>query len=328
MQASGARAYARQRKSADSHHRMNDKTMSDVEGAHRRVPRKISWWHLVYVVLLLLTVLVCVIVCLSRESVCDAAMDNVSFASAIVSIVLAVVSIVVSLYATFSTYSNLGSMEHVDRSIRRSLKHLRNIRKIAGDNNKQLQKLTAGSIIEATPREIALKQDEEIHEEEIQEGRTAKADDSPSSSTATVSQTDLDAEKLSIREITAEIVEKALEKICSIFGFNDMRRNYRPKLMVGVPMIFDGVVENPDGRITLFEIKSIAPGALQLTPLHMMRRRIAMLGESFDLSNAHVYIVLVFRGNDKDKYLSRYRRFRTLHDTPNLTILYFNLDEL
>lgn len=302
-----------------------------------RIPAKISWWHLIYVIILLLVVLFCVIVCLSRQSVSDAAMDNVSFASAIVSIVLAVVSIVVSLYATFSTYSNLGSMEQVNSSIRNSLRHLRNIRKIAQDNNNKLNKLTSDDIIKATPEEIAMNNAVEHSEEIISKEEVKDTDVHPEASGPSVSQTPISsasANRENTREnqsskvdIVAEIEDKTFKKIKSIFGYSDMMRDYRLR-GTRFPMIFDGVVQRSDGTLTLFDIKVSLYGNTALTPLLMMRRGITMLRENYDLGNSHIYIVLVFRDNDKAKFLSRYRNDLALRDTPYLTILYFNLDEL
>lgn len=70
-------------------------------------------WFLVLLAFFLL-ILEFIIILMSRDAIYDARMDNVSFASAVGSIVLAVVSIFISMYASSSTQGNLNSMKDME----------------------------------------------------------------------------------------------------------------------------------------------------------------------------------------------------------------------
>lgn len=72
--------------------------------------------------------LIFVIVLMSKEAIADAAMANVSFASAVVSIVLAVLSIIISMIASARTQGNLDSMREVERKLNESIDRLKDIR--------------------------------------------------------------------------------------------------------------------------------------------------------------------------------------------------------
>lgn len=114
---------------------------------------KISASHILY--WLLITIIINIFLfCVCPGRVSDAAMDNVSFASAIVSIVLALVSIVYSMQSGFSSASQmegvreiegniqkeLGKFEELRQTISQSLDPInttvRNIQKTAGDIQK------------------------------------------------------------------------------------------------------------------------------------------------------------------------------------------------
>lgn len=77
--------------------------------------------HLIYLCIIFLIVLISVIICMSRESISETAMNNISFTSAIVSVVLALVSIFVSLYASNNTGQNLGSMKDIESRLRNAV---------------------------------------------------------------------------------------------------------------------------------------------------------------------------------------------------------------
>lgn len=307
----------------------------------------IHWWHLIYIIGMLLTILFCVIICLSKESVSDAAMDNVSFASAIVSIVLAVVSIVVSLYATFSTSANLGSMQDVAHGIKRSLSRLKSLKDVADDSNRRIQELTSKMLEKATPEEVLQKQAiEQIEAEEAAESENEKGsasnDDTPSeddkttesSDTAKGTSPDGTTQRQTItRHEISEIEAKAIEKVRDMLGLGDIMRDY--KLSVNdMTLMFDAVSESPLGKYTFIEV-GITPASPSFVEMRISRFRqtISMMFEKMQSAGSHVYYVVVFRDNNKSRFLSRIRLRRrnrpiTLSNTPYLTILYFNLNEL
>lgn len=331
----------------------------------RCIPRKISWWHLAYVVTLLLVVLICVIVCLSKESVSDAAMDNVSFASSIVSIVLAVVSIVVSLYATFSTSANLGSMQDVARGIRRSLNRLKLIKTVADDNNRRLEEIKTEMLQKATPEEIRRKRVEEqvdaaedaaierknvsedAHTEPPKETSAKESEGKPTSASGTSASSDVatqsgensDSAKEQPRiyipsshEI-ADIESRAIEKVRGMLGLGPIMRDYNLHID-GTATIFDGVYESPITKnYTFIEVTSVpmAYSAMVHMRLSRFRQRLQPIFQKMRPGANHIYYVMVFRNNDKAKFINRLVRGPRdifLRDTPYLTILYFNLDEL
>lgn len=89
--------------------------------------KKISIWHVIYLILLTVVVNVFLLaICPGRVS--EAAMDNISFASAIVSIVLALVSIVYSLQSGFSSSSQLDSIKNIEGNIHAELKNFQKLR--------------------------------------------------------------------------------------------------------------------------------------------------------------------------------------------------------
>ncbi|WP_282193650.1 hypothetical protein [Muribaculum intestinale] len=307
----------------------------------------IHWWHLIYIIGILLTILFCVIICLSKESVSDAAMDNVSFASAIVSIVLAVVSIVVSLYATFSTSANLGSMQDVAHGIKRSLSKIKSLKDVADDSNRRIQELTSRMLEKATPEEVRQKQDIEQIEAEVaaeaeNHNGSVSDDDAPSeddtnsesSDTAKGTSPNGTIQKQAItRHEISEIEAKAIEKVSDMLGLGDIMRDY--KLSVNdMTLMFDAVSESPSGQYTFIEV-GITPASPSFVEMRISRFRqyISMMFERMQSAGSHVYYVVVFRDNNKSRFLSRIRLRRRnrsiiLSNTPYLTILYFNLNEL
>lgn len=323
----------------------------------------ISWWHIAYLCVIFLIIIIALIVCMSRESVSDAAMDNVSFASSIVSIVLAVVSIVVSLYATFSTSANLGSMQDVAQGIRRSLNRLRSIKNVADDNNRRLEEIKAGMLQKATPEEIRRKQIEEQVDaaEEVsmerksdpEYARTEQPTETPlkleSEPTATspassdvATQTSGENQEspkeqqrmyVPSRHEIARIESRAIEKVCGMLGLGTIMRDYNLRID-DTNTIFDGVYESPvTNSYTFIEVTSVpmAHGGMIHMRLSRFRQRIQPIFEKMRPGANHIYYVVVFRNNDKSVFINRLVRSPhdlILRDTPYLTILYLNLDEL
>lgn len=323
----------------------------------------ISWWHIAYLCVIFLIIIIALIVCMSRESVSDAAMDNVSFASSIVSIVLAVVSIVVSLYATFSTSANLGSMQDVARGIRRSLNRLRSIKNVAEDNNRRLEEIKSGMLQKATPEEIRRKQIEEQVEEQVDadksvDGETppvasapqepavesetsensvaASAAQSPSAETTTGAESNSSKQQPAPTMLTpnemADVENLAISKVGSILGLSNIMRDYNLRTD-NASYMFDGVYHSPFGGYTFIEVTTVPRASMPIVNMRLSRFRHQILDllEKMRPGNNHIYYVVVFRNNDKDAIISRIpssRHSLILRDTPYLTILYLNLDEL
>jgi len=89
--------------------------------------KKVSVWHIVYLVLLTIIINVFLLaICPGRVS--DAAMDNISFASAIVSIVLALVSIVYSLQSGFSSSNQFEGIKNIEGNIQDELRQFQSLR--------------------------------------------------------------------------------------------------------------------------------------------------------------------------------------------------------
>lgn len=89
--------------------------------------RKVSAWHIIY--LILFTVIINVfLLAICPGKVSDAAMDNISFASAIVSIVLALVSIVYSLQSGFATSNQFEGIKNIEGNIQDELRKFQALR--------------------------------------------------------------------------------------------------------------------------------------------------------------------------------------------------------
>lgn len=94
--------------------------------------KKISIWHGIY--WLILTVVINVfLLTICPGKINDAAMDNISFASTIVSIVLAVVSIIYSLQSGFSSSSQLDSIKDIEGNIKNELTKFQGLRETISD---------------------------------------------------------------------------------------------------------------------------------------------------------------------------------------------------
>ena len=89
--------------------------------------RKVSAWHIIYLILFTVIINVFLLaICPGRVS--DAAMDNISFASAIVSIVLALVSIVYSLQSGFATSNQFEGIKNIEGNIQDELRKFQALR--------------------------------------------------------------------------------------------------------------------------------------------------------------------------------------------------------
>ncbi len=89
--------------------------------------KKVSIWHIIYLIVLTVIVNVFLLaICPGRVS--DAAMDNISFASAIVSIVLAVVSIVYSLQSGYSSTNQFEGIKNIEGNIQEELRKFQDLR--------------------------------------------------------------------------------------------------------------------------------------------------------------------------------------------------------
>lgn len=91
-------------------------------------PRKVNVFHLFYTVLICALICIGVIIC-QKESVCDTAFTNFSFAATITSIVLAVVSIVFSIKSDTGMSDSLGTIKGVEDNIQRQLRQFDNLEK-------------------------------------------------------------------------------------------------------------------------------------------------------------------------------------------------------
>lgn len=78
--------------------------------------RRVSVWHIVYIVLFCI-ILNVFMICILPGRINDDAYQNFSFAATIVSIVLAVVSIVYSLQSGLSSYGQLNGMKEIEAKI-------------------------------------------------------------------------------------------------------------------------------------------------------------------------------------------------------------------
>ncbi len=299
-------------------------------------------WHIAYICAIFFIILIALIICLADDPVCDTAMTNVSFASTIVSIVLAVVSIVISLFAAFRTSENVGSMQDVVKSLDNSIRHLRKIKTIASDNNKRLAKLTADALSAAPQNLIEEKHQQEASENGENDNSDTSVATSPSSIDNTTKESAISTTPLpsflsrpntnqdSIENTglsTQEIENLALHKIKSLFGFEHLKRNY---LIRGVsPMaLFDGVADTPHG-LYIFDVKVIPGGrGLLRVAIDTFKRRMEGVRENYNMDTTHIYLIIVFRGNNKETVLSHNNYAPYLTSNSTVTLLYFNLNEL
>lgn len=106
--------------------------------------RKISVWHIIYLVIITVTVNV-FLFAICPGKVNNDAMNNVSFASAIVSIVLALVSIIYTLQSGFSSSNRLEGIKTIENNIQEELKNFQSLRDTISNSIDPIKK-TVGDI--------------------------------------------------------------------------------------------------------------------------------------------------------------------------------------
>ena len=106
-----------------------------------------------------------------------------------------------------------------------------------------------------------------------------------------------------------------------MLGLGDIMRDY--KLSANdMTLMFDAVSESPLGKYTFIEV-GITPASPSFVEMRISRFRqtISMMFEKMQSAGSHVYYVVVFRDNNKSRFLSRIRLRRrnrpiTLSNTP------------
>lgn len=121
------------------------------------------WVHTFYITAILLTIMIFIIVIMSKETISESAMTNVSFAATIVSIVLAVISIVISVVASFKTYQNLGGIQDVQESLSTTAAQLELLKNRVSSTDKKLESLFE-KVKPLTTEQILRKARKEIEE--------------------------------------------------------------------------------------------------------------------------------------------------------------------
>lgn len=244
-------------------------------------------------------------------------------------------------------YIQYLGQQDVAHGIKRSLSRLKSLKDVADDSNRRIQELTSKMLEKATPEEVRQKQDIEQIEAEVaaeaeNHNGSVSDDDAPSeddpnsesSDTAKGTSPNGTTQKQAItRHEISEIEAKAIEKVSDMLGLGDIMRDY--KLSANdMTLMFDAVSESPLGKYTFIEV-GITPASPSFVEMRISRFRqtISMMFEKMQSAGSHVYYVVVFRDNNKSRFLSRIRLRRrnrpiTLSNTPYLTILYFNLNEL
>lgn len=207
------------------------------------------WVHTFYISAILLIVLVFVIVLMSREKISDAAMDNVSFAASIVSIVLAVISIVVSVVASFKTYRNLGDTQIVENRINDAITRLKDIDAHILSTDKKVDSLQ--SILQPTAQSVINSEAEKTVKEITKEEKSA------GKGVYTV-------EDIKILE------KKAVERIAREYDLTNLMFDYTVK--GHYRHSFDGIARKDD-TIWLIDVKLYRPRLLNLMIQSLNRAR-------------------------------------------------------
>lgn len=260
---------------------------------------KCFWWFLISLAFFLLT-LIFAIVMMSKGTIDSGVMDNVSFASSIVSIVLAVISIFVSLSASLQTEKNLASMQGINRKLNESIARLDALKADNQDTKSKLNKLD--ELIHANPLDIAQKKDTD------QKLGTL------------FMMTGSDNKERSLNP--SEIEHLALKKVSEQFGI-EIKENYKLK---GVPnLIFDGYAEI-DNQPYIFEVKLVTSISQALSSF---KRFIGVLLRAFERTGVYLNVVLVAvcRNNDKQKILDELTE-KLYYPQLNISVLTFDIDDL
>lgn len=264
-------------------------------------------WLLVALAFFLLT-LVFVIVLMSKNSISDAAMDNVSFASAVVSIVLAVLSIIISMYASFSTQGNLSSMKEIERRLDESIDRLKDLKKDIKNFHDQIVPNTFG-------QQAQIMADGKCflmhgHETNDKAKKEKSANDS------------FESDGMNLNKAIM-LSNKALDKVEQIYGCI-ISRNYRLKNVSAIT--FDGYTMIY-GQPYVFEVKVLkSPNQFLVSS----RRYLESLKNAFENLQLQVSVVLIaVCSNEKEKneildLLTRRLVFPGL----NLSILCFTQSEV
>lgn len=254
-------------------------------------------------------------------------------------------------------------MQDVARGIRRSLNRLKSIKNVADDNNRRLEEIKSGMLQKATPEEIRRKRVEEQVDEQVDADKAVDSETPPvvsapqetivesetsenpaaapsaqSPSEETKSGVDNQSSRqqpatsmLTPREM-ADIENRAITKVGGLLGFSDIMRDYN-LCINNISMMFDGVYQSPEGSYTFIEVTTVSRASMAAINMRLSRFRHQILDllEKIRPSANHIYYVIVFRNNDKQSFIRRIPTSRfslILRDTPNLTFLYLNLDEL
>ena len=127
---------------------------NDNKSKHLFWSRRVSIWHIVYLVIICLIINV-FLLCIVPGRINDDAYQNFSFAATITSIVLAVVSIVYSLQSGLSSVVQLNSIKDIEAKIGTELKRFANLE--ASIKNAVREGITP---LEASMGDIRQRQDE------------------------------------------------------------------------------------------------------------------------------------------------------------------------
>ena len=217
---------------------------------------------------------------MSKESVCDAAMDNVSFASAIVSIVLAVISIFISLYASSNTGQNLGSMRDIESRLREAIDHITLLEKGIADTRGEINSLRK-HLLPRTQSEI-----EEQRVKEASQWNKEKIETSPGKKSVFT--------PADIKTYEQRAILKTVEKfhLKDLIVDSVLRSNPR--------FNFDAVAKEADGTEVILEVKLFRP--------YNMKRQLSYFNNIVEAAkaktNGDVYgmmIYLIADSSDREK---------------------------
>lgn len=202
------------------------------------------WVHTLYINAILLIILLAVIILLSKESICEAAFANVSFAATLLSIVLAVISIVISVVASFKTYNNLGGMNEVEARLNMAVRRLEEIDSHILATDRTVRSIM--SLLQPTPQS-QIESDAEQTLKEINESVGADKG----------KETAVPKSVYTVADIRL-CEQKAIVKIADEFGLTNLMHDYSVR---GIShMSFDAIARK-DGIDWLIEIKFFHPGS-------------------------------------------------------------------
>lgn len=255
-----------------------------------------------------LLTLVFVIVLMSKNTISDAAMDNVSFASAVVSIVLAVLSIIISMYASFSTQGNLSSMKEIEQRLDESIDRLKDLKQDIKNFHDQIVPNTFGQQQQILAEGKCFMM--HGHETDNKAKNEKSADDS------------FESDGMNLNK-SIMLSNKALDRVEQIYGCI-ISRNYRLKNVSAIT--FDGYT-TISGEPYVFEVKvTKSPGQALVS----FRRYLEGLRNAFENLRLRVSVVVVAvckNKNEKNETLDLLTR-RLVFPNLNLSILCFTQSEV